>query len=106
MHRDPGDVDGEPRKGTRMIMGHWLVLRSHDQWRKGHEFHAEVTLRREALMKQGVLRCLGGVMEPVIPAVPVANPKRRKRGVTVQNEQNGDGHVRPEPGDPAGGEDR
>jgi hypothetical protein len=89
-----------------MIMGHWLVLRSHDQWRKGHQFHAEVTPRREALVKMGVLRCLGGRMEPVIPVVPVANPSRRRRGVKVQDEQDGDGHVRAEPGDTAGGEDR
>lgn len=78
-----------------MIMGHWRVLRSHNQWRVGHEFHAEVTQRRVALERAGMLRLLGGTMEPVVPAAPVANPKRRARGVQIQAEPGGDADVRP-----------
>lgn len=86
-----------------MIMGHWRVLRSHNQWRVGHEFHAEVTDRRVALERAGMLRLLGGRMEPVVPAVPVANPRRRTRGVQVQAVPAQNRHVRPESGDPVGG---
>jgi hypothetical protein len=88
-----------------MMMGHWRVVRSHNQWRKGHEFHAEVTDRNVALQRAGFLRLLGGDMAapvpdpvpevPVKPARHVANPNRRARGVQVQPVQDGEGHVCP-----------
>jgi hypothetical protein len=85
-----------------MIMGHWLVTRSHDQWRKGHEFHAEVTDRNRAMERAGFLRLLGGRMEQPVPpelvtapSRPLANPGRRTRGIKIPDEQDGNGHVRP-----------
>lgn len=77
-----------------IMMGHFKVRRAHNQWRVGHEFHAEVTSRLERLTEMGLLECLGGTTEPE-PEVPAEPKKGKRRGVQVRDEQTGDGDVRP-----------
>lgn len=78
------------------MMGHFKVLRSHNQWRVGHEFHAEMTDRLVRLTEMGFLECLGGsaAVDPVVTRV--AKPREGRRGVKVRDGQTRDPGLRPQ----------
>ena len=79
-----------------VMMGHFKVLRAHNQWSVGDEFHGEVSFRLERLVEAGFLECLGGT----VAIDPVAEePKRgKRRGVQVRDGQAGDAGLRPQDG--------
>ena len=79
-----------------VMMGHFKVLRAHNQWRVGHEFHAQMTDRLMRLTEMGLLECLGGRVgvDPVAPEV--TKGKGGRRGVKVRDGQVGDDGLRPQ----------
>ena len=92
-----------------IIMGHFKVLRAHNEWRVGHEFHAEVTARLIRLEEMGFLYCIGGTAEPDPAEADQTEPeatsdevaeepkrKGRGRGVKVRDGQVGDDGLRPQ----------
>lgn len=65
-----------------IMMGHFRVLRAHNEWRVGHEFHTEVSSRLERLVEMGFLECLGGTAT----VAPIPATRRQRRGVQIRPE--------------------